>query len=144
MRLVVADEEDIPGWLYPQAFPEVPRPPENCFTTPTLGESDFDALWRAVDATANNIRALEAQQSHCSTGVPHNAPDYVGRVNPVLVARLAALPEEDRWRVAQTWALARLGKRPNQAELTQHKELLKALCGLAKTASERRLRLLLL
>src|SRR6266545_4364755 len=59
MLLVVTDEDDIPAWLYPEAFPEVPRPPKNWIKAPTLGESDFAALWRAVDPTAVDVEALE-------------------------------------------------------------------------------------
>jgi hypothetical protein len=76
--------------------------------------------------------------------VPHNAPDYVYRLDPVLVAALASLPESERWRVAQAWAAARLGKRANQGELARHKEMVKALCGLARRAVESRRPLLLL
>jgi hypothetical protein len=36
MLLVVVDEHDIPGWLYPAAFPEVPRPPEDRAEVPDL------------------------------------------------------------------------------------------------------------
>jgi hypothetical protein len=135
MLLVVVDEHDIPGWLYPEAFPEVPRPSED---RAEVDDLDFAPLWHALDPTATFADAVEPQPSHCSTGVPHSAPDYVGRVAARLVAALAALPDADRWRVAQGWAQVRLGKRPNEQEKARHKEMLKELCRIAKRSVETR------
>src|SRR5262245_37104802 len=83
MLLVVVDEHDIPGWLYPEAFPEVPRPHED---QAEVSDLDFATLWHALDPAVTSADAVEPQYSHCSTGVPHSAPDYVGRVTARLVA----------------------------------------------------------
>jgi hypothetical protein len=144
LRLVVADEDDIPGWLYPEAFPEVPQPAEDWAEAPALGEPDFAALWRAADPTTRDTEAIQPQYTHCDVGVPHDAPEWVGRLNPTLVATLAVLAEGERWRVAQAWAADRLGKRPNQGELARHKDLLRALCALAKRSVDSGRPLLLL
>jgi hypothetical protein len=144
MILVVLEEEDIPEWLYPGSFPEVPRLPESWIRVPILRELDFAALWHTIDPSATGREALAVQPTHCGCGVLHDAPDYVDRLNSDLVFALANLAEGERWRVAQAWANGRVGKRPNQGELVRHKELLKAICGLNKRAIGSRQPLVLL
>ena len=130
--------------VVPRDLPRRPSPAGELDPRSSPGGRDFAALWHAIDPTATGREALEGQPTHCGCGVPHDAPDYVDRVSAPLVVALADLAEGERWRVAQAWATDRLGKRPNQGELARHKELLKAVCGVAKRAVSGRQPLVLL
>ena len=134
MRVVISDEDSIVGWLYPGAFPEIPDPPNDFVATPEFVDADFSALWAAVSADYDGRDATTWESSHCDVGVPHDAPDHVTRVLPDLLSILAAIPDHERWRIAEPWATKRLGKRPNKDELALHKQLTRDLCNLARQA----------
>ena len=136
MRVVISDEDSIVGWLYPGTFSEIPDPPNAFVTTPELADADFSALWAAVSADYDGRDATKSESSHCDVGVPHDAPDHVTRVSHDLLAVLAAIPDHERWHIAEPWATNRLGKRPNKDELALHKQLTRDLCNLARQAIE--------
>ncbi len=134
MRVVISDKDSIVGWLYPGAFPEIPDPPNDSVATPNLSDADFNALWDAASADYGGRDATTWTSSGCDVGVPHDAPDHVTRILPELLAILAAIPDHERWRIAEPWATKRLNKRPNNDEVALHKRLVRDLCNLARQA----------
>ncbi|MCP4344809.1 MAG: hypothetical protein GY795_04690 [Desulfobacterales bacterium] len=133
MYVVMCDEYEIPEWIFPD--PRTERKGKS-IKFPDFCSDDFMALWNVIDATANlkETEALEWQLSHCDVGYPHDAPEHVDRINPLLVKALADIADNDRWNIARDWAKTRLQKQPNDQELSTHKKMLKSLCSLTKNS----------
>lgn len=145
MRIGIVPERDsIVGWLYPGAFPEIPDPPAAFLTCPSFDDAAFTALWAATGKYDGKSEAVCYESSGCDVGVPHDAPDFVPMFAPQMVEDLAAIPDHERWRVAQQWALAHLGQRPNEQKSSLYKKVLRELCDLARSVSSTEQRLLLL
>lgn len=130
MLIAVATPEHLPEWLYPH-----PRTsPMSGASLPAqyIGCNDLDPLRQAMG------ESLPAESgtvgTHCGVGFDHNAIESLPQVAPEFVAALAALPDEERWRVARDWAAGRLGRRPNEAQLAQHKVWLRELSEFARQA----------
>lgn len=145
MRIGIVPERDsIVGWLYPGAFADIPDPPAAFLTCPDFDDAAFTALWAATGKYDGSGEAVRYESSGCDVGVPHDAPDFVPMVAPQLAKDLAAIPDHERWRVAQQWAQGHLGQRPNEQKAALYKKVLRELCDLARTVAATEQRLLLL
>jgi hypothetical protein len=135
MKLVVCEPDNIPPWIFPEALPDYPDPGMGV-DIPALDDPDFVALAKAIGVSLAGD-PLDWQSSGCSVGFPHDAPDFVPCIRPEILEALAAIPHQERWRVAERWAEQRLKKRPSKEELSLHKSLVKTLCEYAAVAVEK-------
>ena len=135
MRLVLSDREAIPEWLYPGSFRDIHTEPSDCIS---VGDVSFQELWAVLDPESARQQAL-LYQSFVETGIPHDAPACVDRINPELLKALLAVPHHDRWKIARQWATAVHGKVPNDQLFGRFKRLLRDICLLAERCTEEKM-----
>lgn len=132
MRVVLTDVETIPEWISPGSWPDLTTSEGDAIGV-SFERADVERLWRALDPTCERSDALVPQQYE-SIGLPHDVPDDVERFHSDLVAALAGVPAQERWRVAQRWAATE--RRPNKETLADAKRMVNALCELAVRARQ--------
>ncbi len=129
MLIAVATPEHLPEWLYPHRVP-----PMSGASLPAkyIGWNDLGPLWKALGGAKPAESGIV--DTNCDVGFDHDAIEFLPQIAPEFVAALAALPDGERWRVARDWAEGRLGRRPNEAQLAQHKAWLRELSEFARQA----------
>jgi len=130
MIYVLCSEDEVPDWIYPDKKTKFSG---KYVELPEMSHEDFTNLWLSIDpALDNDTKALECRDSNCEVGYPHDAPEYVERINPKLVKALAEIKDNERWLIAKQWATVNLQHRPNEEKNKLYKDMLKSLCIVAK------------
>jgi hypothetical protein len=129
MLIAVATPEHLPEWLYPHRVP-----PLSGASLPAkyIGWNDLGPLWKALGGAKAAERGIV--DTCCDVGFDHDAIEFLPQIEPEFVAALAALPDGERWQVARDWAAGRLGRRPNEQQLAQHKAWLRELSEFSRQA----------
>lgn len=129
MLIAIETPEHLPEWIHPHRVPPMSGA---SLVANYIGCNDLDPLWKAL----GGVKPAESGivDTNCDVGFDHDAVEFLPQINPEFIAALAALPDEERWRVARDWAVGRLGRRPNEGQLAQHKAWLRELSEFARQA----------
>ena len=128
MRIAQVNLEEAAVWVYPTAFPDIPRPTALSLPEP----SKLAELWKIINPSGSDTSIFRVHHLSEKAKGRRREDDSLVCIRSQFIQDLASINVNERWRIAELWCGLRLKTKCNREQAAQHKDLFNALCDLAQ------------